>query len=106
MQDLAALPCVSLGRQFTVGAATARLLEGAGLSYAPAVEVMHYSTACAFVRDGWGMAILDSLSQRHAPSFGQVSVPIRQSPQMALELLWSPLNSRSALASEFGALLA
>lgn len=105
MADIEGLPYVSLGRQFTVGSATARLLESAGLSYAPAVEVMHYSTACAFVRDGWGLAILDSLSQQYAPDFGLVSVPIRQSPQMALELLWSPLNSRSAMATDLALFL-
>jgi DNA-binding transcriptional LysR family regulator len=105
MADIQGLPYVSLGRQFTVGSATVRLLEGAGLSYAPTVEVMHYSTACAFVRDGWGVAILDSLSRQYAPDFGLVSVPIRQSPQMALELLWSPLNSRSAMAPDLALFL-
>jgi DNA-binding transcriptional LysR family regulator len=105
MADIQGMPYVSLGRQFTVGAATVRLLESAGLSYAPAVEVMHYSTACAFVRDGWGFAILDSLSRQYAPDFGLVSVPIRQSPQMALELLWSPLNSRSAMAADLALFL-
>ncbi len=99
--QLAAVPSVLLGRQFTVGAATARLLAGAGLPYAPAVEVMHYSTACVFVQEGWGVAILDSLSRLYAGHFGLVSIPIRPSPQMALELLWSPLSSRSALVPDF-----
>jgi DNA-binding transcriptional LysR family regulator len=101
MSALARHPYVSLGRQFTVGGAAARMLESLGERYAPTVEVMQYSTACAFVQQGGCVAILDALAERYAGSFGLVARPIQDAPQLGLDLLWSPLSSLGAHAQAF-----
>lgn len=101
MADIARHAYVSLGRQFTVGGAAARMLEGLGERYAPTVEVMQYSTACAFVQQGGCVAILDALSELYAGSFGLVALPIREAPELGLDLLWSPSNSLAAHAQAF-----
>jgi DNA-binding transcriptional LysR family regulator len=99
--DIARESYVSLGRQFTVGGATARLLEDTGAVHAPSVEVMHYSTACAFVRDGGCVAVLDALCTLYAPQLGLVAKPIRNAPHLSLDLLWSPHSSLAAHAQSF-----
>jgi DNA-binding transcriptional LysR family regulator len=101
MADIARYPYVSLGRQFTVGGAAARMLESLGERYAPTVEVMQYSTACAFVQQGQCVAILDALAERYAASFGLVPRPIRQAPRLGLDLLWSPLSGLGSHAPAF-----
>ncbi|WP_017757917.1 LysR family transcriptional regulator [Pseudacidovorax intermedius] len=98
---------VSLSRQFTIGAMVARMLEDGGHRYAPAVEVMHYSSACAFVEQGWGVAVLDTLGALHARRLGLGAPPIADSPALGLDLLCSPHSSAmvhaAALSRHLGA---
>lgn len=81
---------VSLGRQFTVGGATARLMESVGRRYDPAVEVMNFSTACAFAAQGGFVAVLDAFSFCYAKQFGLIARRVAGGPDFNLELLWSP----------------
>ncbi len=101
--DVAALDYVSLGQQFTVGGATARMLAAIGSRYAPAIEVMHFSTACAFVRHSGRVAILDALARFHAPELGLAARPITGAPSLQLDLLWSPTSGVDAHARHFAA---
>lgn len=93
MADIVKLPYVSLGRQFTVGGVAARMLASIGARYSPAVEVMNFSTACAFVKHGGYVAVLDALSRLYAPDLGLVALPIVGAPELQADLLWSPLSS-------------
>lgn len=94
---LASRPYVSLSRQFTIGAMVARMLEDGGHRYAPAVEVMHYSSACAFVEQGWGVAVLDTLGALHARRLGLGTPPIADSPALGLDLLCSRTAAPSSM---------
>ncbi|APW40864.1 hypothetical protein RD110_21855 [Rhodoferax koreense] len=101
VEDLATHKYVALARQFKIGAATANLFESAGHGFAPAVEVMQFSTACAFVSAGWGVGILDSLSAKYAANFGLATVPVEGEISLGVALLWSPDSSLGAHASDF-----
>lgn len=92
---------VALARQFKVGEATANQLESAGHRFAPAVEVMQFSTACAFVSAGWGVGILDSLSAQYAANFGLVTIPVLGEIDLVVSLLWSPNSSLGSFARQF-----
>jgi DNA-binding transcriptional LysR family regulator len=105
MADVAKELYVSLGRQFTVGGVAARMLISVGARYAPAVEVMNFSTACAFVKQGGYVAVLDALSRIYAPELGLVAIPIKGAPQLQVDLLWSPLSSIGVHAQDFAAAL-
>jgi DNA-binding transcriptional LysR family regulator len=101
LDKLASQRYVALARQFKVGEATARQMEAAGYVFAPAVEVMQFSTACAFVNSGWGVGILDSLSAKYAANFGLVSIPIQADIDLVVSLLWSPNSSLGSYANRF-----
>jgi DNA-binding transcriptional LysR family regulator len=101
IDQLATQRYVALARQFKVGEATANQLESAGHSFGPAVEVMQFSTACAFVSSGWGVGILDSLSAKYAANFGLVSIPVQGEIDLGVSLLWSPNSSLGSYARQF-----
>lgn len=101
VSQLAAQRYVALARQFKVGEATANQLESAGHGFSPAVEVMQFSTACAFVSSGWGVGILDSLSAKYAANFGLVSIPVEGEIDLGVSLLWSPNSSLGTYARSF-----
>lgn len=105
MAQIAKQPYVSLGRQFNVGGVVARMLAGVGARYAPAVEVMNFSTACAFVKQGGYIAVLDALARLYAPELGLVALPVASPTQLQVDLMWSPLSGLGAHAEEFAAAL-
>jgi DNA-binding transcriptional LysR family regulator len=101
MADIAKVPYVSLGRQFTVGGVAARMLASIGERYSPTVEVMHFSTACAFVKHGGYVAVLDALSRLYAPELGLVALPIGGALELQADLLWSTRSSIGTHAEHF-----
>lgn len=101
MADIAKLPYVSLGRQFTVGGVAARMLASIGERYSPAVEVMHFSTACASVKHGGYIAVLDALSRLYAPELGLIALPIGGALELQADLLWSTRSSIGTHAEHF-----
>jgi DNA-binding transcriptional LysR family regulator len=103
--QIAKQPYVSLGRQFNVGGVAARMLAATGGRYAPAVEVMNFSTACAFVKQGGYIAVLDALARMYAPDLGLVALPISGATQLQVDLVWSPLTGMGVHAEEFAAAL-
>ncbi|GAB2915605.1 LysR family transcriptional regulator [Paralcaligenes ginsengisoli] len=92
---------VALARPFKIGEATANQIESAGFRFAPAVEVMQFSTACAFVKQGWGVGVLDSLSAQYASNFGLVTTLVEGAIDLEISLLWSPDSSLGSYANEF-----
>jgi DNA-binding transcriptional LysR family regulator len=101
VDQIATQKYVALARQFKIGEATANHFESAGHSFTPAVEVMQFSTACAFVSKGWGVGILDSLSAKYASNFGLVTVGVEGSIDLGVSLLWSPNSSLGVYARKF-----
>jgi DNA-binding transcriptional LysR family regulator len=101
VDEIAAERYVSLGRQFTVGSAIAQAIEASGHGYNPAVEVMQFSAACAFVEAGFGIALLDSMSNVYAAKLGLVAVAIDAEVELAMGLLWSRTTSLGAHAAQF-----
>jgi DNA-binding transcriptional LysR family regulator len=90
-----------LARQLQIGSLTARKFEEAGLSFSPVVEVMQFSSACAFVQAGHGVAILDALSLPFARSVGLVARPMAIPEQVQLRLLWPKESALARMASGF-----
>ncbi len=96
---LSSHPYIALGRQLPIGALTARKFEEAGLAFSPAVEVMQFSSACAFVEAGYGVAILDGLSVALARQHGLLAIPLDVPDRLALRLVW-PKGSALAKHAE------
>lgn len=88
IRALSAHPYVSLSRHLQLGSLAARRFEEAGLDFDPAVEVTHFSSACAFAESGHGVAILDGLSLRFAARLGLISRPIDIADRIPFRLLW------------------
>ncbi len=103
LPQLIATPYVAHSRHLPVGALTATALERAGLPFAPALEVMQFSAACALAQAGCGIAILDSLTGRYAQGLGLAIRPLRQVDELSLGLVWPLTKGMSRLASRVAA---
>ncbi len=75
-------------RHLPVGALTAQVLEEAGLSCRPAIEVMQFSAACALTDAGCGPAVLESVTGEYARRLGLVPVPLNAGRTLSLSLVW------------------
>lgn len=101
LSQLSHQPYIALARQLQIGALTARKFEEAGLSFSPAVEVMQFSSACAFVQAGHGVAILDALSLPFARSVGLLARPLEMNEKVPFRLLWSRDSALARYATVF-----
>ncbi|MDM0058462.1 LysR family transcriptional regulator [Variovorax fucosicus] len=81
-------PLIVLSSSLPAGLATRKAIEAAGLEYAPAVEVMQSSTACAFAGAKVGVAIVESLGAMHAQRQGLVAKRLLTLKDSALTLVW------------------
>jgi DNA-binding transcriptional LysR family regulator len=88
IQDLARSRYIAHSRHLQIGAVTARRLEEAGFDFRPALEVMQFSAACAFVEAGAGIAVLESVSALYAQRHGLVAVPLRADSDLSLDCVW------------------
>jgi DNA-binding transcriptional LysR family regulator len=88
LQALSKHPYITLARQLQIGALAARRFEESGLSFSPSVEVMQFSSACAFAEAGQGVAILDALSLPLARKMGLVARPLDISDRIPFRLIW------------------
>lgn len=77
LADLAAVPVISLGSRQPVGQLLRAAGAAAGLEAGIAVEVTQSSVACALVRAGAGVAILDGFGLSEAEAQGLVTRPLR-----------------------------
>lgn len=103
--DLAGTTYIGHSRHLPVGAITAQALEAAGHEFAPSIEVMQFSAACAFVEAGGGVAVLEGLSAMYAEKHGLVARPLIADSDLSLNLVW-PLNrGLSKLATALSAQL-
>jgi DNA-binding transcriptional LysR family regulator len=66
---------------------------------------MQFSAACAFVEAGFGIALLDSISNVYAHKLGLVAVAIDAKVDLAIALLWSRTTSLGAHAAHFASAL-
>lgn len=82
-------PYIAHSRYLPVGALTAQAIETAGGIFAPCIEVMQFSAACAMVETGCGVAVLESLAARYAQTHGLVAKPLVASSDLALVAIWS-----------------
>lgn len=99
LADLAAVPLISLGPQQPVG----QLVLAQGAAARIAIEVSQSSIACALVRAGAGIAILDGFGLAEAAAQGLVARPL--TPRIPLEVTLVVPRARvpSRLAAAFRA---
>lgn len=88
LQALSRHAYITLARQLQIGALTARKFEEQGLPFSPMVEVMQFSSACAFAEEGHGVAILDALSLPLARKLGLVVRPLDIAERIPFRLIW------------------
>ncbi len=105
LTDLLDQPLVSLGPQQPVGAVLHRALAEAGRSGRIAMEVSQSTIACALVREGAGIAVLDGVGLREAKAQGLLVRRLLPRARLAVSLLQSRHRAPSRLAQDFGAVL-
>lgn len=96
--DLASEPFIAHSRHLPVGALTAHMLETAGQAWAPAIEVVQFSAACALTDAGCGPCVLESLTGAYARRLGLVPVPIESEGSLSLNIVWPLSRGLSAAA--------
>ncbi|WP_337877376.1 LysR family transcriptional regulator [Elioraea sp.] len=103
--DLAGIAVISLGAQQPVGQALLAAQARAGVQWRLAVEVSQSSIACALVRAGAGVAVLDGFGLAEARAQGLVTRPLV--PRLLLEATLVVPHGRvpTRLASAFCATL-
>ncbi|MGE0802929.1 MAG: LysR family transcriptional regulator [Lautropia sp.] len=106
LRQIVAAPYVALSRELPAGAATARMLEAAGLAYEPAIEATQTASACALVDHGAGAAIIESTGAAFARRLGLVVRNLQPVPALALNLVWSASRGLSRPAASFRAEIA
>ena len=84
LADLAAVPLISLGPQQPVGPLVQAAQAGAESAARLAIEVSQSSIACALVRSGAGVAILDGFGLAEAAAQGLVVRPL--TPRIPLDV--------------------
>lgn len=97
VEQLAAVPYVAHSRFLPVGALTAQALEAAGHAFAPRVEVMQFSAACAMAEAGVGVAVLESVAARYAEQHGLVAVAFEAPSDLNFTAVWSPSRGLGAV---------
>ena len=99
LADLAGFPAISLGPQQPVGQLVQAACAAAGLPGRIAIEVSQSSIACALVRAGAGIAVLDGFGLAEAAAQGLVARPL--APRIPLEV--SLILPRGRLLSRLAA---
>ncbi|NKE44806.1 LysR family transcriptional regulator [Roseomonas frigidaquae] len=105
LADILDQPLISLGPQQPVGAVLHRALAEAGRSGRIAMEVSQSAIACALVREGAGVAVLDGVGLQEARSQG---LPVRRllpRTRLAVSLLRPRHRAPSRLEQDFVAVL-
>lgn len=105
IDDVAAERYIAHARHLPIGALTAQLLEAAGHAFAPSIEVMQFTAACAFAEAGAGIALVDSLTGLYARRYGLAVVPVDAPSNLAFHLIWPLSAGLSGTAKELADLL-
>lgn len=96
--DLAGEALVSFSKTLPIGALIAAAFEAAGVTQEVAVEVGHSFLACALVRAGAGIAIVDGLAEPGGIFTDLCSVPLVPAASMSAVLL-TPNDQEPSLAA-------
>lgn len=105
VEDLQQDAIISLGPQQPVGAALARAFADAGLPYHVAIETSQSVAACALVRAGAGIAVLDGFGLQEARAQGLLVRPLRPRALLTVSLVLARHRAPSRLTQAFMALL-
>jgi DNA-binding transcriptional LysR family regulator len=97
-QDLADVPLISFSRSLPLGHLVEQVFRAAGVPQRIAMEVNQSSLACALVRAGAGVAILDPFWLLTHADDQIVSLRLEPSTPIAAHALFPPLGSSSRVA--------
>ncbi|MDC7784447.1 LysR substrate-binding domain-containing protein [Rhodoplanes sp. TEM] len=103
--DLAEEPLICLGRHLPLGLLAMRAFAEADVPFRVAIEVTQSTVACAMVRAGAGVALLDGLGLMGAPGGDLVLRPFRPAVQVAGRLVRPRHRPPSRLAEDFVAVV-
>lgn len=103
--DLQQDAVISLGPQQPVGAALARAFADAGQPHRVAIETSQSVAACALVRAGAGIAVLDGFGLQEARAQGLLTRPLRPRALLTVSLVLARHRVPSRLTQAFMALL-
>lgn len=105
LADIAAHPLVLYSRHIPFGQLVAGAFQRAGVAWEAAVDIERAENACALVRAGVGVAIVDEFSVGAQGWPGTVVRPIREEIPLTLSIVRSRFEPGSRLALEFIRLL-
>lgn len=99
--DLAGLPVVSFSTALPIGHLIETAFRDAGIDQPMAMEVGHSFVACAYVRAGAGVALVDGMAARSGAFPDLVVMPIVTELEIPAVLIRRGLQRQSMLASAF-----
>ncbi|WP_454725823.1 MULTISPECIES: LysR substrate-binding domain-containing protein [Cupriavidus] len=105
LAEVAAHPLVLYARQIPFGQLMAAAFAQAGVEWRARADIERAEIACALVRAGVGLAIIDEFSVGHAGWPGTVVRPLREHIPLTLSLVRSRFDTPSRQAQAFVGLL-
>ncbi|PLZ04375.1 LysR family transcriptional regulator [Burkholderia sp. WAC0059] len=105
LRALVDYPLIAYARGIPFGQLVASAFERAGIQWQAAVEIVRAESACAFVRDGAGVAIVDEFSVGGWGWPGVVVRPLAEVIPLTLSLLRSRFDRPSAHVRELSRML-
>ncbi len=101
LAELAECKLILYNRNIPFGQLVAAAFQRAGVSWNPAVEIVRAELACALVRVGAGVAIVDEFSVGQQGWPGVVTRPLRESIPLSLSLVRSRFDRPSRQVQRF-----
>ncbi|MNT68467.1 DNA-binding transcriptional regulator LysR [compost metagenome] len=101
LAELAACRLVLYSRNIPFGQLVAAAFQRAGVSWNASVDIVRAELACALVRAGVGVAIVDQFSVEGEGWPGVVVRPLRESIPLALSLVRSRFDTPSRHVQRF-----
>ncbi len=101
LAELAECRLILYNRNIPFGQLVAAAFQRAGVSWNPAVEIVRAELACALVRVGAGVAIVDEFSVGQQGWPGVVTRPLRESIPLSLSLVRSRFERPSRQVQRF-----
>ena len=101
LAELAECKLILYNRNIPFGQLVAAAFQRAGVSWNPAVEIVRAELACALVRVGAGVAIVDEFSVGQQGWPGVVMRPLRESIPLSLSLVRSRFDRPSRQVQRF-----
>lgn len=105
LAEIARLPMIQYSRHIPFGQLVAGAFQQAGVQWDSVVDIERAENACALVRAGVGVAIVDQFSVGTRSWPGIVRIPIREVIPLTLSIMRSKFEPGSVLSLEFIRLL-